>query len=128
ENETLGAALYSAGVKTISRSMKYHRRRGFSCFQGRCPNCMAEVNGIPNVRICMVKAFENARVKPQNVYPRLNFDFRSMINQIDFLFPVGFEYRRFKGPKFLWSLCERITRSHAGIGKLPLQVPTEENK
>ena len=44
------SALYRAGVRTVSRSFKYHRRRGFLCMSGDCPNCLVQVDGEPGVR------------------------------------------------------------------------------
>ena len=50
--DTIGSALYRAGVDTVSRSFKYHRRRGFLCMSGDCPNCLVQVDGETGVRCC----------------------------------------------------------------------------
>ena len=34
-------------------AFKYHRPRGVLCFSGKCPNCLMNVDGIPNVRTCV---------------------------------------------------------------------------
>lgn len=128
ENETVGAALVAAGVKTISRSTKYHRPRGFLCFTGRCPNCMAEVNGIPNVRVCREKVSPDMIVRAQNVFPSLRIDLYSVLDRLDFAFPVGFQYKRFIRPRYLWPFVERRIRSVAGIGRLPMQLQVKREK
>src|SRR5204863_506607 len=48
--DTIASALYAAGVRVFSRSFKYHRPRGLLCVDGKCPNCLMNVNGCPNVR------------------------------------------------------------------------------
>ena len=52
DGDTIGSALYRAGVDTVSRSFKYHRRRGFLCMSGDCPNCLVQVDGETGVRCC----------------------------------------------------------------------------
>src|SRR3989442_11201621 len=56
EGDTIGSALYAAGVRIFSRSFKYHRPRGLLCVSGQCPNCMINVDGEPNVRCCSARA------------------------------------------------------------------------
>ena len=128
EGETVGAALVAAGVKTISRSAKYHRPRGFLCFMGRCPNCMAEVNGVPNVRICREKVSQEMIVRTQNVFLNSRVDLYSVLDKLDFAFPVGFQYKRFIRPRSLWPFYERMIRSVAGIGRLPMQLQGQRAK
>ena len=50
--DTVASALYRAGQRIFSRSFKYHRPRGLLCGAGRCPNCLVNVDGTPNVRAC----------------------------------------------------------------------------
>ncbi|MEM1538086.1 MAG: 2Fe-2S iron-sulfur cluster-binding protein [Candidatus Nezhaarchaeales archaeon] len=79
ENETIAAALYANGIKVFSRSFKYRRPRGFFCAIGRCSACMMEVNGVPNVRTCMVKVEEGMKVKRQKGWPSADTDFLAPI-------------------------------------------------
>ena len=68
EGDTVGSALYAAGLRTFSRSFKYHRNRGLLCCTGHCPNCMMSVDGVPNVRVCVEPLREGAHVQAQNVW------------------------------------------------------------
>ena len=52
EGDTIGSALFAAGQRVFSRSFKYHRPRGLMCVSGSCANCMMQVDGAPNVRVC----------------------------------------------------------------------------
>src|SRR5207253_963069 len=56
QGQSIGAALYAAGVRVFSRSFKYHRPRGLFCVSGDCPNCLMQVDGRPNVRTCIEPA------------------------------------------------------------------------
>jgi len=53
EGETIAAALHAAGIKTLSHSHENHRPRGFYCAIGNCSSCLMEVNGKPNIRVCI---------------------------------------------------------------------------
>ncbi len=85
---------------------------------GKCPNCLMNVNGIPNVRVCTAPAREGDRVTSQHCWPSLRWDVFSLIEKLDFLFPAGFYYKTLIKPRFLWKLAEPIIRRMAGIGTL----------
>ncbi|MCJ7788597.1 MAG: pyridine nucleotide-disulfide oxidoreductase [Candidatus Infernicultor aquiphilus] len=65
EGEPIASALVAAGVKVLSRSIKYHRPRGFFCAIGKCSSCLMKVNGIPNVRTCVTKLEEGMNIEIQ---------------------------------------------------------------
>jgi sarcosine oxidase subunit alpha len=52
DGDTLGSALHRAGVKVLSRSLRYHRPRGLFCCTGSCASCLVEVDGVPNLPAC----------------------------------------------------------------------------
>ena len=93
EGETVAAALYAAGVRTFSRSFKYHRPRGLLCVAGRCPNCLMEVDGTPNVRTCIEPMRQGMRVRGQHAWPSLERDFFACFDKLDRVLPVGFYYK-----------------------------------
>ncbi|MBN2415131.1 FAD-dependent oxidoreductase [bacterium] len=71
EGESIAAALHAAGYKTLSHSLKLGRPRGFFCAIGKCSSCMMQVNGIPNVKTCMVLAEEGMDVRTQHGWGEL---------------------------------------------------------
>jgi len=87
-NETIAAALYANGLRIFSRSMKYHRPRGFFCAIGRCSSCMMTVNGVPNVRTCMVNVQDDMQVSRQNAFPSADHDGLSIIDKLGFYFSL----------------------------------------
>jgi len=67
-NESIAAALYASGFKTITKSFKYGRPRGVYCMIGKCSTCMLRVNGVPNVRTCITPVEENMIIESQEGY------------------------------------------------------------
>jgi len=65
ENEPIAAALHAAGITTLSESIRFHRARGFFCAIGKCASCVMEVDGVSNVRTCIVPATQGMKVKKQ---------------------------------------------------------------
>jgi sarcosine oxidase subunit alpha len=119
EGDTIGSALYASGLRTFSRSFKYHRTRGLLCCTGHCPNCMMTVDGVPNVRVCVEPLRAGAVVTEQNVWGKLDLDFLSLTDRIGGPFtPVGFYYRTMIRPRRLWPLYEKVLRNLAGLGRL----------
>jgi sarcosine oxidase subunit alpha len=117
--DTIGSALYASGRRVFSRSFKYHRRRGLLCCSGSCPNCMMEVDGVPNVRVCVEPAREGARVRAQNVVGSLDRDLLAVVDKAGGPFmPVGFYYRTMIRPRRAWPTYERVLRNAAGLGKV----------
>lgn len=59
EGEPIAAALHANGVRELREH--YGRPRGFFCAIGNCSSCLMEVDGIPNVRVC-VEPLKNGMV------------------------------------------------------------------
>ena len=116
--DTVGSALAAAGVRTLSRSFKYHRPRGLLCCAGRCPNCLVDIDGVPSVRACVAPAREGLTVRHQNAWPSLGLDIMSLTGRLDRLLPIGFYYKIFHRPRFLWPLFEAVLRRVAGLGRI----------
>ena len=125
EGDTVASALFAAGVSTFSRSFKYHRPRGLLCVEGRCPNCLMTVDGVPNVRACTQRVRPGMRVRHQNAWPSLDRDFLSVLDRLGRFMPVGFYYKVFHRPKLLWRLAQPIIRRVAGLGALDMGLESD---
>ncbi len=119
EGDTVGSALAAAGVTITSRSFKYHRPRGLHCMTGSCPNCLMQIDGIPNVRACTEPVREGMRVERQNAWPSADRDVHGWLNTFSFMMPPGFYYKIFQRPRWAWPLVEPFIRSKAGLGTVP---------
>jgi sarcosine oxidase subunit alpha len=120
--DTIASALAAAGVKVLSRSFKYHRPRGLLCCAGQCPNCLVEVDDEPNVRACRRPVEPGMRVRHENAWPSLGFDIMSFSRFADQFLPVGFYYKAFIRPKFLWPVFEAVLRRAAGLGRIDARL------
>jgi sarcosine oxidase subunit alpha len=116
--QSIAAALYAAGVRIFTRSFKYHRPRGLFCVSGDCPNCLMNVDGKPNVRTCTEPARAGQVVRSQNCWPSLNHDFLRVFDYLSYFLPVGFYYKRFHKPRWLWPIFEHVVRHIAGLGRI----------
>lgn len=125
KGDTVASALYASGVRIFSRSFKYHRPRGLLCAGGNCPNCLMTVDGVPNVRACTEKAKIGMSVQGQNAWPSIEHDFFSILDKFSGLMPVGFYYKVFHRPKFLWNIVQPLIKRIAGLGKLEVNTPPE---
>src|SRR5580658_6397973 len=72
--DTVASALYRSGVRTFTYSYEHGRPRGLLCLTGSCPNCMVNVDGVPNVRSCTTPARSGLSVLSQNQNVYRGFD------------------------------------------------------
>jgi glycine cleavage system T protein len=72
--DTVASALYRSGVRTFTYSYQHGRPRGLLCLTGSCPNCMVNVDGVPNVRSCTLPARSGMSVLSQNQNVYRGFD------------------------------------------------------
>ena len=120
EGDTIASALFRQGVRTFTRSLKYHRRRGLYCLSGDCPNCLITVDDVPGVRACTAEACEGQRVRRESGFPSTERDLLTVTDKAHRLMPVGFYYKTFTKPRWLWPLVEKVIRRHTGVGTLPV--------
>ena len=125
EGDTVGSALAAAGIDITGRSFKYHRPRGLFCMTGSCPNCLMQVDGVPNVRTCVEPVRDGMKVERQNAWPSVDGDIHGWLDRFSFMMPPGFYYKVFQHPRWAWPLVEPFIRSKAGLGKVPRQEDHE---
>jgi sarcosine oxidase subunit alpha len=127
DGQSIAAALFGAGVLTLTRSSKYRRPRGVYCAYGHCPNCMLRVDGVPHVRTCMTPVREDQVVESEGSAGRRVDPFRA-IDRAAALFPVGFQYRYFKRQTVAWRLWEGRLQALAAESELPepFEIPAAE--
>ncbi|HVF08925.1 MAG TPA: 2Fe-2S iron-sulfur cluster-binding protein, partial [Actinomycetota bacterium] len=125
EGDTVASALYRAGVRTFSRSVKYHRRRGLYCGTGDCPNCLMTVDGQPAVRTCTSACRDGMSVERSGGWPNAERDLLHVTDSLHRLMPVGFYYKTFIRPRFAWIVAERVIRRATGLGPLPSTTAAE---
>lgn len=65
EGEPIAAALHANGVRIYRQTPKMKRTRGFFCAIGKCSSCFMVVDGVPNVRTCLVPLKANMKIETQ---------------------------------------------------------------
>lgn len=71
EGEPIAAALVANGIRVFRITEKMKRPRGFFCAVGKCSSCLMEVDGRPNVMVCMEPLRAGMRVRRQQGRGRL---------------------------------------------------------
>ena len=116
--DSVASAVFRSGVRTFSRSFKYHRRRGLYCMSGDCANCLLEVDGESDVRSCLCAAKDGMTAKRQGAWPSVERDPLALNDRMHWAFPSGFYYKTLIKPKWAWPKVEPIIRQVAGRGRV----------
>lgn len=119
--ESVAVALFASGERVLSRSVKYHRPRGFFCLAGHCGACLMRIDGKPNVRACKTPVREGMKVERQNAFPSGAFD---VLGAADFFFPKGMDHHTMMtSPRVVNEVLAKVVRQLGGLGKLPDMPP-----
>ena len=113
KGQSIAAALYAAGVKTLSWSSKYRRPRGLRCMSGSCPNCALRVDGLQGVTACLTPVRGGERVERHRPVARA-----LPLDRLSNLAPAGFYYERFAHSPRAWRYAERALANLAGVAEL----------
>lgn len=117
EGEPLAVSLLAASQIRLARSPKLHRPRGPSCLRGDCDGCLARVDDVPNVMLCLARAKGGERISTQNVLGSRDTD---LLRITDWFFPKGIDHHHLMvGIPGVSEVMQSFARKLAGIGKLP---------
>lgn len=127
--DSIAVALFNAGVRVLSYSVKYRRPRGIHCARGRCIMCHMEVDGVPGVPTCITPVSEGMQVRREDSRPL----FAPLLTWAARLipFPAGFYYRMFTRPAFVRKLFIGSLRRMAGVGhvrSVPVRTSSRERR
>jgi len=131
--DTLASALLANGIHLVGRSYKYHRPRGILSAGAEEPNALVTIargggRDTPNLRATQIELFEGLQAHSQNRWPSLAWDAGSVNDLFSPLFPAGFYYKTFMGPRLLRSpwiwhrIFEPAIRRAAGLGHTPREA------
>ena len=65
EGEPIAMALHANGVRIYRETPEMKRPRGFFCAIGKCSSCFMVVDGVPNVRTCVIPLTAGMNVQTQ---------------------------------------------------------------
>ncbi len=123
DGDTIASALVANEVRVVSRSMKYHRPRGYLTADFWDPNGFVQVGDDPNVRSGHRLIEKGMTVDPQNVWPSLDYDVKAANGLVGRFLTAGFYYKTFIKPQRLWPVYEKVLARFAPGGVVDLDTP-----
>ncbi|NND75942.1 MAG: FAD-dependent oxidoreductase, partial [Ilumatobacter sp.] len=121
--DTIASALMANGVRIVSRSMKYHRPRGYLTNDYWDPNAFVQVGDDPNVRSAHRVLDDGMVVEAQNVWPSLDRDIKAANRLVGRFLSAGFYYKTFIRPQKLWPAYEKVLATFAPGGRVDPDTP-----
>ncbi|WP_040725511.1 glycine cleavage T C-terminal barrel domain-containing protein [Thiomicrorhabdus sp. Kp2] len=127
KGDVITSALWANNTKVLGRSFKYHRRRGVLTMANHDINALYQSSDEVNIRGDVVEVADQQSLLSVNTFGNLNKDAGSLVELIAKFLPVGFYYRAFYSPKFLFPKWESLIRHMAGLGNVDTRW-TEQRK
>ncbi|MGV6818194.1 MAG: 2Fe-2S iron-sulfur cluster-binding protein [Thiotrichales bacterium] len=118
--DSISSALWANGEKVLGRSFKYHRPRGLFSLANHDINVLLENNDETHIRGDVTLVKDGMSLRATNTQGGLANDRYRWLSKLSKLMPVGFYYKAFFTPRFLFPYWERILRNTAGLGKVNL--------
>ncbi|MEL6964747.1 MAG: 2Fe-2S iron-sulfur cluster-binding protein, partial [Pseudomonadota bacterium] len=118
EGDVIASALAASNQWILSRSFKYHRRRGVLTMAGQDANTLVQLPDEPNVLADRHPISAGLEIFGQNYKGSLEKDDYSILDRFGRFLPVGFYYRSFYKPKGAWKHWEPRIRAMTGLGEI----------
>ncbi|HVW70123.1 MAG TPA: 2Fe-2S iron-sulfur cluster-binding protein [Steroidobacteraceae bacterium] len=119
--DTLASALLANGVRTVGRSLKFHRPRGVYSSGVEEPNALLRlssgVRAIPSARATLTELHDGLESYTQSGWPSVTTDFARVLDFTAPLWAAGFYNKTFMWPS--WHTYEWAVRRMAGLGHAP---------
>ncbi len=116
--DLISSALWANGVHMQGRSFKYHRPRGIYSLAGHDANAVFEDETKTNIRGDLVGLRSGMDLRAVNTKGGLHHDRLSIVDRFSKLMPVGFYYKAFHTPRWLFPHYEKQIRQIAGLGAI----------
>ena len=121
--DTVTSALWAAGVRVLGRSFKYHRPRGVLSMANHDVNAMMQDGTKLNLRADVTPLREGMKLVAVNTFGGLKKDRARFLDHLSPLLPVGFYYKTFHSPKWMFPRWEKMIRALAGLGTVKFDTP-----
>jgi sarcosine oxidase subunit alpha len=118
QGDVLTSALWANGVRLLGRSFKYHRPRGVYSLANCDVNVLVEDGARTNIRGDVLAIQPGLDVRAVNTSGGLARDRLRFIEWFSAFLPVGFYYKAFHTPRWLFPFYERRMRNVAGLGRI----------
>jgi sarcosine oxidase subunit alpha len=121
--DTITSALLANGVRLLGRSFKYHRARGVYSLANHDAGALMEekTRSRTNVRADATPLVDGMALSAVNTFGGLEHDRARVLDWFGRFLPVGFYYKTFHKPQWMFPFYERRMRSLAGLGSVSLK-------
>ncbi len=116
--DVIASALLANGVRVLGRSFKYHRPRGLVSLAGHDANAMFTDGVRTNLRGAGTPLEAGMELRAVNTVGGVRRDRLQWLERLARFMPVGFYYKAFHRPRWLFPRFERATRRLAGLGRI----------
>jgi sarcosine oxidase subunit alpha len=116
--DVLSSALWANDVRCTGRSFKYHRPRGIYSLANDDVNAMVEDGQSTNLRGDVLALRPDLDIRAVNTVGGVAGDWLRFTEWFSAFMPVGFYYKAFHTPRFLFPFFERQIRQIAGLGTI----------
>ena len=117
------SALWASDVRMTGRSFKYHRPRGSVSLANHDANCILTDGVRTNFRGDATRLEPGMDLRAVNTFGGLAGDRVRLVEKFSRFLPVGFYYKAFFSPRWLFPFHERQMRKLAGLGCINPQFP-----
>ena len=121
--DCVASALLAHGVQMMGRSFKYHRPRGAYSLAGHDANALFTDGERTHLRGDSEPLVPGMNLRAVNTLGGLKRDLLQWLERLGRFMPVGFYYKAFHRPRWLFPFHERIIRQIAGLGQFNGALP-----
>lgn len=125
--DVLASAIYAGGTSLIGRSFKYHRARGCYSFAGHDASAIFTDGTRTNLRGDMVPLMPGIKLRAVNTFGSVRKDWMNLTEKFNRFMPVGFYYKAFHRPAWLFPFHEKQIRKIAGLGAINPRFPATKS-
>lgn len=115
--DCIASALLAEGVQVVGRSFKYHRPRGAYSLAGHDANALFTDGERTHLRGDSEPLAPGMDLRAVNTLGGLKRDWLKWLEPLGRFMPVGFYYKAFHRPRWLFPWYERVIRQIAGLGQ-----------
>ena len=116
--DVIASALLANGVRVLGRSFKYHRPRGVASLAGHDANALFTDGVRTNLRAAGTPLEAGMELRAVNTVGGVRHDRLQWLERMARFMPVGFYYKAFHRPRWLFPWFESAARRLAGLGRI----------
>jgi sarcosine oxidase subunit alpha len=121
--DTVTSALWGSGVHVLGRSFKFHRPRGVLSLANHDVNALLQDRKLGHLRADVAGLQAGMRLTAVNTYGGVDNDRARFLDRLSAFLPVGFYYKTFHRPRWMFPYWERLIRKVSGLGTPNFAAP-----